>query len=232
MKNENNQKMISFEQFLQWEKASRDTIDLKKIYIDMTGDITTGLFLSQLIYWHLPSKETNQSKLRVVKLDKRKIAFEQWIVKRKWQWWEETRLSPRQVKYAEKKLKDLGIVVTQVHRFAGSPATHYRIDHDTFLLLINQQLKNPKINPYLPEPEIPETLQEEVKGQNVLLHDSRKDRLTVYPRVKGQNVPSEKDNLYHLLTESTTERKIYSEGGNADLTRLEADLQENEVPLF
>jgi hypothetical protein len=45
------------EEFLLWEKASKDTIDVKRVYIDIAGDVVGGIILSQIIYWHLPSKK-------------------------------------------------------------------------------------------------------------------------------------------------------------------------------
>ena len=42
--------MKSFNDFLAWEKASRDSIDFKKIYVDVAGDLIAGLLLSQIIY--------------------------------------------------------------------------------------------------------------------------------------------------------------------------------------
>jgi len=47
---------MEFNEFLSWELTTRDTIDFKKIYVDIAGDLIAGLLLSQIIYWHLPSK--------------------------------------------------------------------------------------------------------------------------------------------------------------------------------
>ncbi|MBT9146754.1 MAG: hypothetical protein DDT32_00496 [Syntrophomonadaceae bacterium] len=49
-------KRNELEQFLQWEEANQDTINIKRSYIDLTGDIVAGLLLSRIIYWHAQSK--------------------------------------------------------------------------------------------------------------------------------------------------------------------------------
>jgi len=46
------------EEFLAWERASRDTIDFKTAYVDVAGDLVSGLLLSQIIYWHLPGENS------------------------------------------------------------------------------------------------------------------------------------------------------------------------------
>ena len=46
----------SISEFLAWESMSRDTIDVKRVYCDIAGDLVAGVLLSQLIYWHLPDR--------------------------------------------------------------------------------------------------------------------------------------------------------------------------------
>ena len=53
-----------FDHFLLWEHASRDAIMVKRVYIDMAGDVIAGLMLSQIVYWHLPNDE-GKTRLRV-----------------------------------------------------------------------------------------------------------------------------------------------------------------------
>jgi hypothetical protein len=47
-----------------WEMASRDTIEIKRCYVDIAGDLVSGVLLSQIVYWHLPNKE-DKSKRQV-----------------------------------------------------------------------------------------------------------------------------------------------------------------------
>src|SRR5690242_12918261 len=76
--------------FLLWESASRDTIDFKKVYVDMNGDLISGLVLSQIVYWHLPGNG-GKTKLRV------RHDGELWIAKSADAWWNEIRCTGKQV---------------------------------------------------------------------------------------------------------------------------------------
>ena len=62
---EKNLLIMNQNDFILQEKASRDTIDVKRAYIMMAGDIAAGVLLSQIIYWHLPDKGGNPTKLTV-----------------------------------------------------------------------------------------------------------------------------------------------------------------------
>jgi hypothetical protein len=120
--------MSGFEAFLKWEEKSRDTIDFKKAYVDMTGDVVAGLMLSQIIYWHLPDRG-GQGKLRVERDSLR------WLVKTRDEWWHECRLNPREVDRARKVLETRGIIEVRLYKFNGSPTQHLRIQEDRFLEL-------------------------------------------------------------------------------------------------
>lgn len=111
--------------FLNWEAASRDTIDVKRIYIDMAEDLVSGIMLSQIVYWHLPNKR-GESKMKVTRDN------ELWIAKSFSEWIHECRLSKKQARRAIEHLEELGLVVTAVYHFAGKPCTHIRIEWDTF----------------------------------------------------------------------------------------------------
>lgn len=135
--------------FLRWEVASRDTIDLKVCYIDMAdGDIVTGLLLSQIVYWHLPSKETGRTKLRVTH------DGELWVSKARAEWFDECRITPKQFDRAIKTLEEKGIVVTGVFKFNGNPTKHVRINWPVFISLLNRVLElgySPKVNNDIPD---------------------------------------------------------------------------------
>lgn len=113
--------MKTFEEFLLWEAASRDTIDFKVSYVDLAGDLCAGLLLSQLIYWYLPARD-GRSKARIYKDD-----GGPWIAKTRDEWYSETRLSHRQQRSAEKRLAELGILEVQAFRFNGLRMNHYRL---------------------------------------------------------------------------------------------------------
>ena len=120
--------MSGFEAFLKWEEKSRDTIDFKKAYVDMTGDVVAGLMLSQVVYWHLPGRD-GEDKLRVERDGLR------WLVKTRDEWWHECRLNPREVDRARKILEGRGIIEVRLYKFQGSPTQHLRICEDRFLEL-------------------------------------------------------------------------------------------------
>ena len=49
------------QEFIAWEQVSRDTIDVKRCYVDIAGDLVAGILLSQIVYWHLPDKDGNDA---------------------------------------------------------------------------------------------------------------------------------------------------------------------------
>ena len=112
--------------FLIWERASRDTIDFKTIYVDMADDLIAGLLLSQIVYWYLPSKKGG-SKLRVFK------DGYYWIAKARHDWWDEIRVKTRQIDRAIAILEEKGIIVSHLYRFNNAPTTHIRIIKEGFL---------------------------------------------------------------------------------------------------
>jgi len=114
------------QEFYHWESASRDTIDVKRIYIDIAGDLIAGILLSQIIFWHLPDKN-GKSKLRVRHEDK----F--WLAKTRRSWNDECRIGPRQYDKAIKILLDAKLVESKVFKFAGNPTVHIRLNEEVFL---------------------------------------------------------------------------------------------------
>ena len=129
--------MESFNEFLAWEKASKDTIDFKKIYVDIADDFIAGALLSQIIYWHLPTKE-GRSKLRVYKNDKL------WLAKQRSEWWEELRITSRQYDRAINILEKKGIVEVWNTMFNAKRTPHIYLREDVLLKLVNEQLNSSK----------------------------------------------------------------------------------------
>lgn len=116
----------SFEQFLLWERASRDTIEVKRLYIDMAGDLAAGVVLSQIVYWHLPNRD-GHARLQVHREGKL------WLAKGRADWWEECRISPKQADRALRVLEQRGLVEVRLFHFRGVPTKHVRILPDGFL---------------------------------------------------------------------------------------------------
>jgi hypothetical protein len=127
---------INFEEFKRWEAATKDTIDVKKIYIDIADDLVSGVLLSQIIYWYLPPEGHNiqATKLRVKKEGKL------WLAKGRNDWYDEARISPRQFDTAIKKLIDRGVVEKKIFKFNGETTIHIRIIEERFLELWEEML--------------------------------------------------------------------------------------------
>jgi hypothetical protein len=127
-----NQNKPTMRQFLAWEVASRDTIDFKKIYVDMAGgDLIAGLLLSQLVYWHLPNAE-GRGKMRI------RRDGHYWIAKTDAEWFDEIRLTKRRVQRAARILEEVGLLEKKLYRFNGHATNHYRLIAPRFLELWDQ----------------------------------------------------------------------------------------------
>lgn len=125
---------LSFNDFLRWEEADQDSINVKRMYIDIAGDLIAGILLSQIVYWHLPSKRDGQTKLRVKK------EGELWLAKGRDEWWDECRITPRQFDRALGILLEKGIVEKKRFRFGGSPTIHIRLIPEVLMQYIESQL--------------------------------------------------------------------------------------------
>ena len=120
----------AFANFLDWEANSRDTIDFKKVYVDMAGDLLAGLLLSQIVYWNLPSKKG------VNRLTVERNGFF-WLAKSRDAWWEEIRMSPREVDRSLEILRKSGLIETQLWHYHDKKTTHIRISPEGFMDAVN-----------------------------------------------------------------------------------------------
>lgn len=140
--------MKTSDEFLKWERSSRDTIDVKKIYIDVADDLDAGLMLSQIVYWHLPQHDGN-SKLRVER-DGYK-----WLVKKVDDWFEECRIKTKRAARCLKLLEERGVIYTSVYKFGGTPMTHIRIVWTKFMELLDRYANGPEPSQKEEKDEIP-----------------------------------------------------------------------------
>jgi len=128
-------KTNKYQWFLQWEAASRDSINVKRVYIDVAGgDLVAGVLLSQIVYWHLPGRD-KKPRIRVYKEGKH------WLAKRREDWWEECRITPKRFDRACKLLESLGIIETKVFKFDGSPTKHIHLKLDVLVPKIEEWMK-------------------------------------------------------------------------------------------
>jgi hypothetical protein len=116
----------TFEQFLFWERASRDTLEVKRLYIDMAGDLVAGVVLSQIVYWHLPNRE-GHARLQVEREGKL------WLAKGRADWWDECRISPKQADRVLEILERKGLIEVRLFQFGRAPTKHVRIIPEGFL---------------------------------------------------------------------------------------------------
>jgi hypothetical protein len=102
------------------EAAHFGLVTLRQEYVYVTGGLTTGILLSQIVYWHKPGKN-GSSKLTVMR-DGRL-----WIAKTREKWCDETGLTLEQYKRAINLLKIHGLVELKIMKFNGQPMTHVRL---------------------------------------------------------------------------------------------------------
>ncbi len=122
--------LLDFSHFLLWEQTSRDSIHVKRVYIDMAGDLAAGVLLSQIVYWHLPNDE-GRTRLRV------EVDGYLWLVKGYSDWWEECRLTFKQARRAVEILQGKELILTCTRKFDGAPRVHIRINREPFLAALN-----------------------------------------------------------------------------------------------
>jgi len=99
--------------------ALQRPIAFHKIFAQISGSVTSGLFLSQLFYWHDKGSDPDG-----------------WIYKNYREWEDETTMTRRELDTARKRLKAIAVIE---EKKAGAPAKlFYRIDFDRLITLINE----------------------------------------------------------------------------------------------
>ncbi|WP_052210490.1 hypothetical protein [Thermoanaerobacter sp. YS13] len=155
------------EKFLEWEQMSRDTIDVKRIYVDIAGDLVTGILLSQIIYYFLPNRN-GESKLRIIYEGK------EWLAKRREDWWEECRITPKQFDRSIKILEEKGIVETKIMKFKGNPTKHIHLNIETLLNEIEKMFNKNSQNILNSETDLVDTDETEEEQENSFLPKGKK----------------------------------------------------------
>ncbi|MDD5489308.1 MAG: hypothetical protein PHP25_01320 [Candidatus Moranbacteria bacterium] len=124
--------LAKIEKFVRWEAASRDIIDFKCIYVDVAGDLVSGLLLSQIVFWHLPDRY-GKTKLRA-KNRKKELC----LAKNRSDWLEECRIKCRPYDLAIKKLEKKGIVSVTNSLFRNKRTPFIKLNYDVLLDLIDK----------------------------------------------------------------------------------------------
>lgn len=98
--------------------APKEFVQVYPEFIDLLdGDHLAAMMLSRIYFWHQPDKKGN-SRLRVVKNGRN------WLVKSNTHWAEELRFTRSQTNRCLSKLRDLGLIKTELHKFQGVPTLH------------------------------------------------------------------------------------------------------------
>ncbi len=185
---------LDFDKFLRWEETSYDTIKVKRMYVDIAGDLVAGILLSQIIYWHLPNRQNGTSKLRVKKGE------HLWLAKGRDDWWDECRITARQFDRAINILVDKDVIEKKIFRFNGSPMVHVRLKPEILMKHINAEIDNKQR-----EMDFNESVKSNLtKGENPSL---RKCKIQIDKSVKS-------------LTETTTDTTSKT---TTDITTLSSD---------
>ncbi len=99
--------------------------------IDITGDLIAGTLLDRIMYWFSADKN-GRRRVRVVR------DGYYWLVKKRTDWYDEIRISPKQYDRAAKILTEKGLIHTAVFHFSGTAQTHIRPDYETYYRLIDE----------------------------------------------------------------------------------------------
>lgn len=116
-----------------YEQFTRDSFRVNRAYVNIAGDLVSGILLGQIVYWHLPNKE-GKSKLRVFKEDC------YWLAKERSAWQEEICITPKQYDRAIKILIEKSLVVAKRFKFNGSPTVHIRLNDEELNRLLELEL--------------------------------------------------------------------------------------------
>ena len=116
--------------WLQSDAARRDSIDVKRIYIDVCGgNLIDAVMLSQIMYWHEPGKG-GKPKLTI------RREGHLWLAKRYEDWWEECRVPKRTARDSINRLVAIGLLIRNSWFFEGRSAVHLRINPPRFKELV------------------------------------------------------------------------------------------------
>lgn len=171
------------QKFINWEQASRDIIDVKRIYIDMAEDLVSGIMLSQIVYWFLPNRH-GSSKTRINK------DGEYWIAKTYDDWFQECRISRKQAMACIEHLVKLELIVTAVFHFGGRRMMHLRINPEVFMEKFSRLVNN------LDDPEYIKAYWNEIKEADKRTNASKMVTSQNGNIPKREDVCSQKGKVY------------------------------------
>lgn len=107
--------------------GQENIVVVPKLFIKLTGDLTTAVLLNQIVFYSDKSKRTDG-----------------YFYKSHKEWQEEICLTKRQVSYSTAKLKEMGLVDTKLMKANGAPTLHYKLDYDKLVDWIVTNCNNGK----------------------------------------------------------------------------------------
>ncbi|MCC2413996.1 hypothetical protein NST14_30430 [Bacillus sp. FSL W8-0519] len=107
--------------------GQENIVVVPKLFIKLTGDLTTAVLLNQIVFYSDKSKRTDG-----------------FFYKSHKEWQEEICLTKRQVSYSTAKLKEMGLVDTKLMKANGAPTLHYKLDYDKLVDWIVTNCNNGK----------------------------------------------------------------------------------------
>ena len=166
--------------FRNWQEASSDPIIVQKVFVDVVGDLVSGILLSQIVYWFLRSKKSGKTETRA---DIRKWG-RLWIAKKRASWWKEIRVTEKQCRRAIKVLENKGFVTTRVAKFGGVPVTHIALNRRSLVQAIKSTLaqeEGVRANGYGPKGQIDSAQRAESSTYKEYLKQSRRTQRETRP---------------------------------------------------
>lgn len=173
-----------------------DTIVLRKSLIDILGSHTTALMVSKLLYWHNKYQDMNRFM---------KISYEDWF--------DQLRLSPKQVKGCLKKLKELDVIEVAHKRFNGLRQLHMKINFAQLTkLLMQYENPTPPVDSSPVSPCTTEKLSTSRSVQKGLSGRAKRDRpitQNTTQNTKDNNAHLEKEGCATLPTHENTFKEFW-----------------------
>jgi hypothetical protein len=108
------------------DKEEFKGVFIRKQYFELTGNTVLSALLSRIHYWHMPvEKGPNKGKSRLRIRDKNKPS-EYWVVCSISQWAHDSCITFKQAEKALAKLREMGLIETEIHKFRGVNTLHLR----------------------------------------------------------------------------------------------------------
>jgi len=182
--------MLISKKFASGFQSSENCVKISQSFMIMAlGDIKFASYLSQIFYWHIPSKDNNKYKLRV------KIDDEFWLAKADKDWFNECFISFDEARNAKKMAIKLGLIKTITRKYKGNPTTHTTLT-DKFENVLE------KCSDYLLDYEFPDSKKDLIKIAKSL--NIYKKQLCVKSKVRSvQKTHNELSKKHKTLTDTT-----------------------------